>query len=47
MEFTDCTALPGRSAAIYRRVHKAFERFDEIETADGVVVYNFGTLRGE
>ncbi len=47
MEFTDCTALPGRSAAIYRRVHKVFERFDEVETADGVVVYNFGTLLGE
>jgi len=47
MEFTDCTALPGRSSAIYRWVNKVFERFDEIETADGVVVYNFGTLRGE
>ena len=47
IEFTDCTALPTRSSAIYRRVHKVFERFDEIDTPDGTVVYNFGTLHGE
>jgi ketosteroid isomerase-like protein len=47
IEFADCTELPSRSSAMYRWVKKVFERFDEIETADGVVVYNFGTLRGE
>jgi hypothetical protein len=47
VEFTDCTALPTRSAAIYRWVHKVFERFDELKTPEGTVVYNFGTLRGE
>ena len=46
-EFTDCTALPQRSAGLYRWVHKVFERFDEIATPEGVIVYNFGTLRGE
>jgi len=47
IEFTDCTALPTRSSAIYRWVHKVFEHFDEFETPAGTVVYNFGTLRGE
>jgi len=45
--FVDCTELPKRASGTYRWVKKVFERFDEIETADGVVVYNFGTLRGE
>jgi hypothetical protein len=45
--FTDCTALPSRSDPIYRWVKKVFEHFDEIETAEGTVVYNFGTLLGE
>ena|SRR6185369_12340672 len=47
IEFTDCMALPKRSSAIYSWVIKVFERFDEIATADGIVVYNFGALRGE
>jgi hypothetical protein len=46
VELTDCTALEQR-AAIYRRVDKVFERFDEIGTAQGAIVYNFGTLQGE
>ncbi|UCE30574.1 MAG: nuclear transport factor 2 family protein [Burkholderiales bacterium] len=43
---TDCTELPQRSAALYRWVRKVFERFDEYQAADGLVVYNFGTLQG-
>jgi hypothetical protein len=46
-EFTDCTALPRRSDLLYRRVHKVFERVDEIAAPEGTIVYNFGTLRGE
>jgi hypothetical protein len=45
--FTDCTALPQRSAKIYRWVKKAFERIDEIAVAEGTIVYNSGTLYGE
>lgn len=45
--FTDCTELPARSAATYRWVKKVFERFDEHDTPEGTVVYNFGGLRGE
>jgi hypothetical protein len=45
--FTDCTEIPKRAAASYRWVKKVFEHFDEHETPDGTVVYNFGTLRGE
>jgi len=44
---TDCLQMPQRSAALYRWVEKVFERFDEVSTPDGIVVYNFGTLRGE
>ena len=46
-EFTDCTALPQRAATLYRWVRKQFERFDEIATPEGTIVYCFGTLRGE
>lgn len=45
--FFDCTALPRRSSGIYRWVKKRFERIDECAVADGVIVYNYGTLRGE
>jgi ketosteroid isomerase-like protein len=45
--FTDCTELPARAASIYRWVKKVFERFDEYQTPEGTVVYNFGGLRGE
>lgn len=45
--YTDCTELPKRASTMYRWVKKEFERFDEIETADGTVVYNHGGLRGE
>ena len=45
--FTDCTELPVRAALIYRWVKKVFERFDEHQTPDGTVVYNYGGLRGE
>jgi ketosteroid isomerase-like protein len=45
--FTDCTELPVRAASIYRWVKKVFERFDEHQTPDGTVVYNYGGLRGE
>ena len=31
----------------YRSVGKTFERFDEVPTEDGVVVYGFGRLAGE
>ena len=44
---TDCRQLPQRSATLYRRVEKVFERIDEFVASDGVVVYNYGTLRGE
>jgi len=47
MVFTDCTELPKRSAGMYRWVKKEFARFDEIEAADGTLVYNHGGLRGE
>ena len=45
--FGDCTELPKRSAATYRWVKKVFDHFDEVRTAEGTVVYNFGSLRGE
>lgn len=45
--FTDCTEVPVRAASIYRWVKKVFERFDEHQTPDGTVVYNYGGLRGE
>lgn len=45
--FTDCTELPARAASIYRWVKKVFERFDEHQTPEGTVVYNYGGLRGE
>ncbi|HKU45286.1 MAG TPA: nuclear transport factor 2 family protein [Burkholderiales bacterium] len=45
--FTDCTDIPGRAAATYRWVKKVFEHFDEHDTPEGTVVYNFGGLRGE
>jgi len=45
--FDDCTALPRRSSGIYRWVKKRFERIDESVAADGVIVYNHGTLRGQ
>jgi len=38
--FTDCAESPKRAATIYRWVKKEFERIDEIEAADGAVVYN-------
>ncbi|MBC7804267.1 MAG: nuclear transport factor 2 family protein [Candidatus Parcubacteria bacterium] len=47
MVFTDCTELPKRASAIYQWVKKVFERIDEFTAADGVVVYNYGTLRGQ
>lgn len=47
VEFTDCGAIPAVSAASYRWVKKAFERFDEAPSADGTVVYCYGTLYGE
>ena len=46
-EFTDCTALPQRSNALYRWVLKSFERVDEIATPEGTIVYNLGSLRGQ
>lgn len=46
-EFFDCTALPRRPSGLYRWVKKRFERIDEMGTAEGVIVYNLGTLRGE
>ena len=45
--FTDCTEVPVRAASIYRWVKKVFERFDEHQTPEGTVVYNYGGLRGE
>lgn len=45
--FTDCTELPERAAATYQWVKKEFERIDEQGCANGVVVYNFGHLRGQ
>lgn len=45
--FFDCTKLPRRSSGIYRWVRKRFERIDELAAAEGVIVYNYGTLRGE
>jgi hypothetical protein len=45
--FTDCTEVPVRAASIYRWVKKVFERFDEHQTQQGTVVYNYGGLRGE
>ena len=39
--------MPQRAASTYLWVKKAFERFDEYEAADGIVVYNYGTLWGE
>jgi hypothetical protein len=44
---TDCLQVPQRAASVYLWVKKAFERFDEYEAADGIVVYNYGTLWGE
>lgn len=31
----------------YRFVTKTYERFDEVESSDGVIVYCYGTLAGE
>ncbi len=45
--FTDCTELPKRASSLYRWVKKAFERFDQSASADGTVVYCYGTLYGE
>ena len=45
--FFDCTALPRRSSGIYRWVKKRLERIDECASDEGVIVYNYGTLRGE
>ena len=45
--FTDCTDLPKRAGALYRWVKKDFERIDEFATAEGAIVYNYGSLRGE
>lgn len=47
MAFTDCTELPKRASTIYQWVKKVFERVDEFQAADGTVVYNYGTLRGQ
>jgi len=47
MSFTDCTELPRRASTIYQWVKKVFERVDEFQAADGTVVYNYGTLRGQ
>jgi len=44
---TDCLQMPARAASLYRRVEKVFERFDEVVTPEGTLVYNFGTLSGE
>jgi hypothetical protein len=45
--FFDCTELPRRTSGIYRWVKKRFERIDELEFSDEVIVYNSGTLYGE
>ncbi len=45
--FTDCRDLPRRADTVYRWVKKVFERFDEMATPEGTIVYNFGHLRGE
>lgn len=47
MVLTDCLQMTQRAGTIYRWVVKDFERIDEVAAADGAVVYNFGTLRGE
>lgn len=47
MAFTDCTELLKRASTIYQWVKKVFERVDEYQDADGTVVYNYGTLRGQ
>jgi hypothetical protein len=47
LAFTDCTDIPKRATASYRWVKKVFERFDEYQTPEGTVVYNYGGLRGE
>jgi ketosteroid isomerase-like protein len=47
MVFTDCTELPRRASTIYQWVKKVFERVDEFQSVDGIVVYNYGTLRGQ
>jgi ketosteroid isomerase-like protein len=39
--------LAAQMAGRYRRVRKRFERFDEAPSAQGTVVYCFGTLHGE
>jgi hypothetical protein len=39
--------LAAQMAQHYRRVRKRFERFDELPTPEGSVVYCFGTLYGE
>ncbi|MFO7306708.1 MAG: nuclear transport factor 2 family protein [Gammaproteobacteria bacterium] len=47
LKFRDCRELSQRSSTVYRWVAKVFERFEEYATADGTVVYNFGTLFGQ
>jgi hypothetical protein len=47
VRFADCTELPKRSAANYRWIAKVFERIDEFESAEGAIVYNYGTLFGQ
>jgi ketosteroid isomerase-like protein len=44
---TDCLQVPQLASSSYLWVKKVFERFDEYNAADGDVVYNYGTLRGE
>jgi hypothetical protein len=45
--FTQLEELVERSKPRYRFVKKTYERFDEAGSAEGSVVYCFGTLYGE
>jgi len=45
--FTDCTELPRGASTNYQWVKKLFERVEEFQAAEGTVVYNYGTLRGQ
>ena len=47
MVFTQLEELVARSRPRYRFVKKTYERFDEAASAEGSVVYCFGTLYGE
>ena len=45
--FTTLEKIVAFQKGRHQNTWKAFQRFDEIETADGTVVFCFGTLQGK